>query len=97
MTHSIRLDDLIGRPVRTLGGRRLGRIEECRVVRDRGGWAVQEWVIGSAGLLERLGLSALLLVGVTRGKAYVVRWDQLDVSHPTHPRLTCATDELVRQ
>jgi hypothetical protein len=43
------------------------------------------------------GLSAWLvrlLGGRKDGASHRVRWDQMDLSDPEHPRLTCAADEL---
>ena len=96
MTHSLRLDRLIGRRVLTANNRRLGRLEECRVERRGSAWVVTEWVVGAAGLFERLGLGTRLLFGLSRGASYIIRWDQLDVSDPDRPRLTCAIEDLRR-
>ena len=49
--------------------------------------------IGSAGLFERLGVGLRLVIGPWPG-GYVVRWDQLDISDPERPRLTCGVEEL---
>ena len=97
MTQRVRLDAVIGREVRTLDGQRLGHVEECRVARDGDDWVVREWVIGTAGLIERLGLGALLVVGITRRGGYVARWDQLDVTNTTGLRLTCPVGVLKRR
>jgi hypothetical protein len=93
---TLRLDRLLGRPVLTANNRRLGRLEEFRLERHGGAWVVAEYVIGGAGLLERLGLGVRLVLGVGRGGGFVARWNQLDLSNPDRPRLTCPVDELRR-
>lgn len=95
VTNELRLDRLVGRQVLTANNRRLGRIEECRVEQRASGWMVVEWIIGPAGLIERLGLGARLIVGGKRG-GYIARWDQLDFSNPENPRLSCVVDALRR-
>jgi hypothetical protein len=57
---------------------------------------ITEWMIGPAGLLERLGISARLMVGVGGGGGYIARWDQLDLRNPAKPRLACPVSELRR-
>jgi hypothetical protein len=91
-----RLDRLIGRQILTANNRPLGRIEECRAEHRGSSWVVSEWVIGSAGLLERLGFGMRLILGWKAGRSFVARWDQVDLSHPDRPRLTCPVDELRR-
>jgi hypothetical protein len=51
---------------------------------------VSEYLLGPAALLERLAVQ----LSVTGARGHRVRWDQLDVSDPRRPRLTCAVDEL---
>ena len=97
MTTALRIDELLGRTVWTSDGHRIGRIEECRAQRDGAAWFVGEWLIGSSGLVERLGLRALLVVGVDRNAPYVARWDQVDVTDPAHVRLTCSVAELQKK
>jgi len=96
MTTSLRLDRLIGRQVLTANNRSLGRLEECRVARRGSAWVVTEWVIGPTGLFERLGLGARLLLGTVNGRSFLARWDQLDLTNPDRPRLTCAVEDLRR-
>jgi hypothetical protein len=96
MTNPVRLDRVIGRKVLTGNNRQLGRLEECRAERRGDTWVITEWVIGSAGLLERLGLGVRMILGLRRGRGFVARWDQLDLSNPDRPRLTCSVDELKR-
>ena len=88
-----RLDELLGREVRDSEDKRAGRLEEFRAVQGPDGYTITEFVIGVAGLLERLGVGLRLVVG-SRGRAGVARWDQLDLSDPKRPRLTCRADQL---
>jgi sporulation protein YlmC with PRC-barrel domain len=87
------LDDLLGRKVLAKNGRPVGRLEEFRVEVHRGEYTVAQYVIGAAGLLERLGVAMKLLLGRKRG-GYAARWDQIDVSDPDRLRLTCEVEEL---
>ena len=92
----VRIDRLIGRMVTTANHRRLGRVEEIRVEQRGAEYVVAAYVLGAAGLAERLGASVRLLVGRTVSPAYVVRWDQLDISDLEHPRLLCRLKDLMR-
>jgi len=96
MSSNARLDRLIGRRVLTGNNRAIGRLEECRAERRGDSWVITEWVIGSAGLLERLGLGARMILGLDAGRSFIARWDQLDISNPERPRLTCSVEELRR-
>jgi hypothetical protein len=96
MTATLRLDRLVGREVHTAAKARVGRLEEFRAVRRGNTWVVTDFVIGAAGLMERLGLGLRQILGMKRAGGYVARWDQLDLSDPDHPRLTCAVEELRR-
>jgi hypothetical protein len=89
----VRLDRLLGRPVLAANDQRVGRLEEFRTEVRGTECVVTEYVIGVAGVLERLGLGVKLLVGRPRG-GYVARWDQIDISDPEHPRLLCPVEEL---
>jgi hypothetical protein len=87
---AVRLEDLIGREVHDLSRRRVGRLEEIRAQKDG---EIVAFAIGAAGLFERLGLGAKMLVGL-RGRGRLARRDQLDVTDPAHPVLTCALEDL---
>jgi hypothetical protein len=91
----LRLDRLLGRPVLTRNNQSVGRLEEFRAETHGRDWAIMEYVIGAAGLMERLGVGFNLLFGKA-GAGYVARWDQLDISDPERPRLTCGVEELRR-
>jgi hypothetical protein len=87
---------LIGRTVLTANNRRLGRLQECRAERRGDRTVVLEWMVGPAGLLERLGLGARMVLGPVKPTGYLVRWDQLDLTNPEQPRLSCPVDDLER-
>jgi hypothetical protein len=94
MNTTVRLDRILGRNVVTANNRRLGRLEEFRAEQRGTSWVITEYVIGRAGLFERLGLGARLLFGLSRSMVLVARWDQLDISRPEHPRLICPVEQL---
>jgi hypothetical protein len=91
----LRLDRLLGREVLADSNRRVGRIEEFRAEVRGSNLVITSFVIGAAGLFERLGIGIGLLVGRQKG-GYVARWDQIDTADPTRPRLTCSVSELER-
>jgi hypothetical protein len=93
----MRLDRLVGRMVMTANNRRLGRVEEIRAEKHGTGCVITAFVLGRAGLAERLGTGLRLLVGRKGPPGYVARWDQLDISDIERPRLLCKVDELVRE
>lgn len=95
MERELRLDRLLGRLVRAANNQRVGRLEEFRAEKQGGECAITEYVIGAAGLFERLGVGMKLVLGRRVG-GYVARWDQLDISDPEHPRLTCGVRDLQR-
>jgi len=97
MSTDIRLDRLVGREVYTANHRRLGRLQEFRAERRGTSWVITEYVIGPAGLVERLGLGVRLILGIERAAGYVARWDQLDLSRPDRPTLRCSVDSLQRR
>jgi sporulation protein YlmC with PRC-barrel domain len=92
--NEVRLEDLLGREVYAGNNRRVGRIEEIRAQWTGASCAVTSFVIGTAGLLERLGLGARMVVGWRAVNGRVARWDQVDLSNPERPRLTCPIDDL---
>jgi hypothetical protein len=89
----LRLDRLLGRQLVGRNNRPVGRVEEFRAELRGGAWVITELVIGSAGIIERLGVGIKLLFGRTGG-GHLARWDQVDMSDPEHPRLTCSLEEL---
>ena len=92
-SRELRIEQLLGRKVIGPGGKPIGRIEEIRARRYGTGCVATEIVIGVLGLLERLDLGARMLLGRGTG-GYVVRWEQIDVSDPSMPRLLVPVSEL---
>lgn len=92
-TYELRIEDLLGRKLRAPGGKLVGRIEEFRCRRHGSGCVGTEIVVGTLGLLERLGVGANMVLGRKNGGC-IVRWDQIDVSDPTEPRLLVPVEEL---
>ena len=90
----VQVELLLGRRVLAANGRSIGRLEEVRAERHGAGCTVTEYVIGPAGLAERLSarLFPRLLLGTRHG--FIARWDQIDLSDPRHPRLLCSVEEL---
>jgi hypothetical protein len=89
----LRLDRLLGRQIVGRNNRPAGRLEEFRAEMRGNGCVITEFVIGGAGLVERLGVGVKLLFGRSRG-GHVARCDQVDLSDPDRPRLTCSFEEL---
>ena len=90
----LRLDRLLGRRVLAANDRSIGRIEEFHAERRGRGCTITECVIGTSGLWERLGMLGKALLFGPAPHGYVARWDQIDLSDPTRPRLTCALEDL---
>jgi sporulation protein YlmC with PRC-barrel domain len=91
----VRLEDLIGRRVRTPDGRVIGRIGEVRAERRANGdHEVTDYLVGPGAWLERLGIVRESFQG--RAHMIVVRWDQMDIRRPEAPTLTCPAEDLER-
>ena len=90
MTRLLRLELVIGSPVLSKDGKRVGRIEEIRAG-DRA--EITEFLLGEGALLERLSALGLFR---RKKKGFRVRWDQIDWSDRKRPRLNCDVSELAR-
>lgn len=96
----IHLELLIGKRIFALNGASIGRLEEVRAeLNNRGDCFVEEFLVGSYGILERLSLwriaRAMLRTVRVRRQGYRVRWEQLDLSDPQRPQLKCEVEELM--
>ncbi len=78
-----RVEDLVGRPVCDREGRRIGRVTELRVERRGGALEVTGVLIGTWGWIERLAMQKVW----RRGRGWLARWDQVDFTDLTRPRL----------
>ena len=97
----IRLEQLLGTRVLDPAGRRVGRIEEVHAHRRDDEVVLTEFVLGAAGLVERLSLGPIL-VGILgpwypTPDRYTVAHADLDLSDPARPRLRRRLDELERR
>jgi hypothetical protein len=91
-----RLELLLGRRVLAQNGRSVGRLEEIRAQRSGAGYVVTEYHVGPEALLERLAVGFQSFFRKPPRKGYAIGWDQMDLSDPEHPRLTCPADQLRR-
>ena len=100
MTQQIHAELLLGEKVFALNGSPIGRLEEIRTEINKGHCFVSEFLVGSYAVLERLaawriGRAVLRVLGAKRKEGYRIRWDQMDLSDPTHLKLLCDVDELM--
>ena len=95
----IHVELLLGERVFALNGLPIGRLEEIRTEVNKGHYFVSEFLIGKYAVLERLAGwrigRALLRVFGRRKQGYRIRWDQIDLTDPAHPRVLCEVDELM--
>jgi hypothetical protein len=89
----LRLDEVLGRRVRARNGAAIGRLEEMRCTGD-GPYEITEYVIGLAGLFDRLHLLRAALGLQPHG--YIATARQIDLTDPSRPLLTCDLTELRR-
>ncbi len=88
----VRVEELLGCRVRADDGGDVGRIEEIRVERRGERYEVTELLLGTGALFERVAMRWFR----RKTSMLVARWDQVDISRPGSPRLTCRRGELKR-
>lgn len=103
-TRELALEHVIGRRVRDVDGRSVGRITEMRaeiVLHEQGSdYCVSEVLLGVHGWLEGLAGGAFARraiphLGPFAGyKEYRIPWQQMDFSDPDRPRLRCRREDL---
>jgi sporulation protein YlmC with PRC-barrel domain len=99
----INLELLIGKKVLDSEGKPLGRIEEIHLKAEGKDLVIDEYVVGSQGLLE--GLAAVpfrfRLFPFARhkrfGPVHAIPWDKMDLHKPEKPRATCTKAELLKR
>jgi hypothetical protein len=95
----IRLEEILGRVVRTAAGRPVGLIEDVRAVPEGEDYVVTEVILGELGFRARLvsmaaQLPTLKALGITgRYRIRAIPWEWLDFSDPEHPRFIEAGDQ----
>lgn len=89
----LRLDEVLGRQVRARNGGPIGRLEEMRCTGDVP-YEITEYIIGLAGLFDRLHLVRAVLGLQPRG--YIATARQIDLADPSKPLLTCDLSEIRR-
>lgn len=100
-SRELHLELLLGRRVHDTNGKFVGRIEEVRAEQQGEEWVIQEYLVGSAAILERLnawkvGLNLLHMLGAYKLQGgYQIPWDKLNLTNPEQPQLACTLDELV--
>jgi sporulation protein YlmC with PRC-barrel domain len=90
----VRVEDLLGRLVRTAAGRPVGRIDDLRVEPEGEDYVVQEVILGELGLRARLFVMAAQLPTLKalgwkrafRTRTRAIPWEWLDFSDPERPR-----------
>ena len=90
----LRIEHLLGRKVRDVTGKVVGRLEEFLARRNGEAWEVTEFDLGRTALLERLAIRHFGWLAGKRPAGYRASWSQIDISDPDHPRLTVPLEEL---
>lgn len=91
-SREIRLDELVGRVVRSAAGRPIGRIEDVRARPDGDDYVVHEILIRDLGRMPQIlrlaaQLPTLRALGLLRHpRLRAVPWSWLDLTDPERPR-----------
>lgn len=91
---------LVGAKVCDVDGEDVGRIEEIRVKRMDNALLVEAYLIGTSALVDRLSAWTLVrpIKDLLRNRRiyslYEVRWQDMDLSDPTHPVLRTSKRDL---
>ncbi len=86
MSQEIQLQHLLGKRVRDVSGRTIGRIEEVRAENVNGEIVVSDFLLGPKAWLQRISASGLLPFGGKR-RMRKIPWSQLDFADPSRPKL----------
>jgi sporulation protein YlmC with PRC-barrel domain len=98
----IKVQLLLGKKVRDIDGRKVGRIEEIRVERRETALLVEAYLIGVSGLIDRLSARTLVrpiqrFLGSRHiYSVYEVPWQEMDVTDPNRPVLKIAQRDMRR-
>ena len=101
MSRRFHLDLLVGRRVYDSEGRKLGRVDEIRLVREGNRYEVEGLLIGVNGLAERLGVARLLEqiekhldLRTWRTEDHIIYWEQIDSLEENAVRLAVPRSEV---
>ena len=98
MTHEalneVKIELLLGHAVHDVTGAKIGRVAEIVAKKDGDEFVIEHYLVGPHAWFHRFAVHGLGLR--LRGVAwqYRVEWDQMDLSDPHRPRVTCCRDEL---
>jgi sporulation protein YlmC with PRC-barrel domain len=90
----VHIEHLVGRRVLAANGRIVGRLEELVAEPQGEHYVVTEYHIGTAALRERLSARVAGLFSGPRLTGYRAKWNQVDLTNPEKPRLTCSVEDL---
>ena len=98
MTREVHFELLLGRRVHDVNGRVAGRILGIRATAEGAKCVIDEYELGIAAFLMRLGITTAGLVGIAINREPLrVPWRLLDLTDPDHPRLTVPLETLQAQ
>jgi hypothetical protein len=97
----VHLELLVGRKVLTQNNTSVGRLEEVHADLRSGKCFVEEYLVGTYGVFDRLsalaiGRALLGMAGKFIKTGYRIPWDQMDLSDPDKPKLKCKVSQLKR-
>ena len=98
-TREARVEELVGRKVYDVNGKKVGRIEELVAEQQGTELVLLEVHVGPGALLERvIDLASIIPFSgpIQRQLNHLRRipWHNLDLSDPRHPRCTVSREEL---
>ena len=94
----VHLERLIGRIVRDVDGKRIGRLQDVRGELRGEELELVEFHLGRAAILHRIGIPALKLVGFRKLPEPIrIPWEKLNLSDPDNPRFDGRRDELKKR
>jgi sporulation protein YlmC with PRC-barrel domain len=86
---------MVGRRVYDPDGKKVGRIVAVRVDWEGKDCVVRDYLLGTAALAKRLGLSAKVFLGMPlKHQPRSIPWEMMDISDPERPRLRCPLAEI---
>jgi sporulation protein YlmC with PRC-barrel domain len=98
VSRRFQLDLLVGRRVYDSEGRKLGRVDEIRLVREGNRYEVEGLLIGVNGLTERLGVARPLERIEKRldlpTEDHIIYWEQFDSLEEKAVRLAVPRSEV---